>query len=260
MTLVYWERQEASLCGSHCLNALLQGPYIDIEELIDIAQRLEMETQQVLVGTRSRQSDVETPVDTESQHIDDAGNFSLPVLQNALQRYGISLYHAASTSEETHEQPTAYVLNHGAHWLTLRRLDDQWINLNSLLTFGPETFESEQYVNIWLQSMMIDGATLFLVSGELPVGNRSLHEHPDRRGAWYTLEQCKDNAQRAQAEENRQNMLRQGNRRQQPTVDEEAELQAAMLQSLQQPRPIHGSSDDFDDADMAAAIAASLQQ
>lgn len=42
-TYVYWERQGAGrLCGVHCINALLQGPFYDHAALESIALDLDM--------------------------------------------------------------------------------------------------------------------------------------------------------------------------------------------------------------------------
>ena len=39
--LIYHEKQEASLCGQHCLNNLLQGPYFTAFDLSEIALELD---------------------------------------------------------------------------------------------------------------------------------------------------------------------------------------------------------------------------
>ena len=41
MPVVYHERQVAALCGQHCLNNLLQGPYFTEIDLAEIAQELD---------------------------------------------------------------------------------------------------------------------------------------------------------------------------------------------------------------------------
>ena len=38
---VYHERQEAALCGMHCLNNLIQAPNFDVDQLMQIAQGLD---------------------------------------------------------------------------------------------------------------------------------------------------------------------------------------------------------------------------
>jgi len=39
--LVYHERQDAGLCGVHCLNTLLQGPYFTEVDLMTLAVELD---------------------------------------------------------------------------------------------------------------------------------------------------------------------------------------------------------------------------
>jgi ataxin-3 len=47
--MLYHEKQVAALCGVHCLNTLLQGPYFSEIELAQIAQGLD-ELERALVG------------------------------------------------------------------------------------------------------------------------------------------------------------------------------------------------------------------
>ena len=39
--LIYHEKQESMLCGQHCLNNLLQGPYFSAMDLANIAHDLD---------------------------------------------------------------------------------------------------------------------------------------------------------------------------------------------------------------------------
>lgn len=41
MTLLYHEKQVAALCGVHCINTLLQGPYFSEIDLAQIAHQLD---------------------------------------------------------------------------------------------------------------------------------------------------------------------------------------------------------------------------
>ncbi len=41
MTLLYHEKQVAALCGVHCINTLLQGPYFNEIDLAQIAHQLD---------------------------------------------------------------------------------------------------------------------------------------------------------------------------------------------------------------------------
>ena len=41
MTILYHEKQESALCGQHCLNNLLQGPYYNAGTLADLAHELD---------------------------------------------------------------------------------------------------------------------------------------------------------------------------------------------------------------------------
>ena len=47
---IYHEKQVASLCGQHCLNNLLQGPYFTSFNLADIANELDTQERALRVG------------------------------------------------------------------------------------------------------------------------------------------------------------------------------------------------------------------
>ena len=46
--LLYHERQVAALCGQHCLNNLLQGPYFTEVDLAEVAQELDRKEQALM--------------------------------------------------------------------------------------------------------------------------------------------------------------------------------------------------------------------
>jgi len=49
----------------------------------------------------------------------------------------------------------SFICNFGEHWLTVRKLGNQWFNLNSLLT-GPELI-SDTYLTLLLTQLQQDG-------------------------------------------------------------------------------------------------------
>ncbi|KAL4238322.1 Ataxin-3 [Mactra antiquata] len=59
----------------------------------------------------------------------------------------------------------SYICNFGEHWLTVRKLGNQWFNLNSLLT-GPELI-SDTFLAMFLAQLQQDGYSIFIVNGEL---------------------------------------------------------------------------------------------
>uniref|UniRef100_UPI00398F5718 ataxin-3 isoform X5 n=1 Tax=Pristiophorus japonicus TaxID=55135 RepID=UPI00398F5718 len=60
----------------------------------------------------------------------------------------------------------AFICNYKEHWFTVRKLGDQWFNLNSLLT-GPELI-SDTYLALFLAQLQQEGYSIFVVRGELP--------------------------------------------------------------------------------------------
>lgn len=72
----------------------------------------------------------------------------------------------------------AYICNFKQHWITIRKLGNQWFNLNSLLT-GPELL-SNTYLGMFLAQLQNDGYSIFIVMGNLPFceADRVLKETP----------------------------------------------------------------------------------
>ena len=72
---VYFEKQsDDRLCGLHCLNNLLQGPYLDVITLSEIGIELD-KLEKELTGVHSQ------------NNVDNDGNFGIQVLQKALSLY-----------------------------------------------------------------------------------------------------------------------------------------------------------------------------
>ncbi|PNF30246.1 hypothetical protein B7P43_G01247 [Cryptotermes secundus] len=60
----------------------------------------------------------------------------------------------------------AFICNYRDHWFTVRRLGQQWFNLNSLLT-GPELI-SDTYLAMFLAQLQQEGYSIFVVFGTFP--------------------------------------------------------------------------------------------
>lgn len=60
----------------------------------------------------------------------------------------------------------AFICNYKEHWFTIRKLGQQWFNLNSLLT-GPELI-SDTYLALFLAQLQQEGYSIFVVRGNLP--------------------------------------------------------------------------------------------
>uniref|UniRef100_A0A914VHI1 Ataxin-3 homolog n=1 Tax=Plectus sambesii TaxID=2011161 RepID=A0A914VHI1_9BILA len=161
MESIFFEKQEASLCAQHALNALLQGPFFSAVDLAEIAQQLDqLETNMM----------DQPGLSSTSQNMDDSGFFSVQVMSEALKVWGLELVPFTSPRAVAFkDDPTsakAYICNHREHWFTIRRLGFQWFNLNSLLS-GPQLV-SDTYLHLFLAQLVNDGYTIFVIVGDLP--------------------------------------------------------------------------------------------
>uniref|UniRef100_A0A8B9K3E6 ubiquitinyl hydrolase 1 n=1 Tax=Astyanax mexicanus TaxID=7994 RepID=A0A8B9K3E6_ASTMX len=112
-------------------------------------------------------------VDYETQpsgNMDDSGFFSIQVISNALGVWGLELILFNSREyqrlmiEPVNEK--AFICNYKEHWFTVRKLGQQWFNLNSLLT-GPELI-SDTYLALFLAQLQQEGYSIFVIRGNLP--------------------------------------------------------------------------------------------
>jgi ataxin-3 len=107
-----------------------------------------------------------------SANMDDTGFFSVQVIANAIGVWGLEIisYNSSDTrSNSARGNPTsqsAFICNYREHWFTIRKLGNQWFNLNSLLT-GPELI-SDTYLSLFLTQLQTEGYTIYVVCGNLP--------------------------------------------------------------------------------------------
>ncbi len=73
------ERQVAALCGRHCLNSLLQGPYFSDFDLAEIAHRLDDSERALMLAEGADTADAIRFIAEDSGNVDEAGNFSVSV-------------------------------------------------------------------------------------------------------------------------------------------------------------------------------------
>ncbi|XP_045187483.2 ataxin-3-like isoform X2 [Mercenaria mercenaria] len=163
--------QEGSLCAQHCLNALLQGPYFSAVDLADIARQLDETERQQMAEAGTETEGYQHFIKQPSNNYDDSGFFSVQVIDKALRVMGLELVSYTSQrpiAQQARTNPMqmkSYICNFGEHWLTVRKIGNQWFNLNSLLT-GPELI-SDTYLSMFLTQLQQDGYSIFIVMGEL---------------------------------------------------------------------------------------------
>ncbi|ESO94236.1 hypothetical protein LOTGIDRAFT_118875 [Lottia gigantea] len=172
MEHIFHEKQEGSLCAQHCLNALLQDQYFSAVDLAQIAERLDVQEREYMaeggVHTQEYQQFLQQP----SSNFDDSGFFSVQVISNALKVWGLDMIPYNSPSDQATEarnNPTnqrAFICNFRQHWFAIRKLGNQWFNLNSLLT-GPELI-SDTYLSLFLTQLQQEGYSIFVIKGRIP--------------------------------------------------------------------------------------------
>ncbi|XP_026164953.1 ataxin-3 isoform X3 [Mastacembelus armatus] len=105
-----------------------------------------------------------------SGNMDDSGFFSIQVISNALSVWGLELILFNSREYQSLMinpiNEKAFICNYKEHWFTIRKLGQQWFNLNSLLT-GPELI-SDTYLALFLAQLQQEGYSIFVIRGNLP--------------------------------------------------------------------------------------------
>jgi ataxin-3 len=171
--LIYFEKQsDDRLCGLHCINSLLQGPYFNIIQLSEIGMKLD-EEEQKLFGKNY----------TSHNNVDDSGNYNIQVLTKALNIYNCKVdnlkRNEAISLLEKQKNLEALIFNSSSHWFAIRKIDGIWFNLNSTNSFpGPEII-SEFYLSAFIQGTEDAGYTNFLIKNlpKLPDLNSEIYDN-----------------------------------------------------------------------------------
>eukprot|EP01135_Chromosphaera_perkinsii_P000242 Nk52_evm11s62 gene=Nk52_evmTU11s62 len=189
-TIIFHEKQEASLCAQHCLNSLLQGSYFTAVDLSSIAQQLDSAEQEYLRDEAGGGLTKDEGSEYVKENCGDAGDFSVQVIEKALEVWGLSLKNLASRDMRDRFKENAFnasefqafICNMANHWLTIRKFPSSkqgdlscyphsplWFNLNSMLK-GPVLI-SEGFVEVYLFQLMEEGYSIFAVEGNIPVSD-----------------------------------------------------------------------------------------
>ncbi len=168
--LLYHERQVAALCGQHCLNNLLQGPYFSEVDLAEVAQELDRK-EQALMFEQGATSEARAFLREGSGNVGLDGNFSIQVLTAALMRaHNVSLEDTRRPEHrpamEWPAKQEGFVLNRHSHWYCMRRIDGQWWQFNSTQPLPVRL--SEASLGSTLAELAADSWTVFLAVGKLP--------------------------------------------------------------------------------------------
>lgn len=187
MSQIYFERQVAGLCAVHCINALLQGNFFTAMDLADIAREFDALERAQMLEHGADTPDAIKFLAEDSGNLAADGNFSVQVLEKALVPFGLELQRVPAATQQGREllrqaaaTQEAFIANQGEHWLTQRKIGDDWWNLNSLLD-APQHM-SPFYVETYLHSLVDQGYDLFVVKGALPPANDQL----EGAGVWFS--------------------------------------------------------------------------
>jgi Ataxin-3 len=125
---IFHERQQSALCGQHCLNNLLQASIFTPGDLADIAQELDAAERRMMMEMGTETADAIKFLAEESGNVDESGNFSIQVLNEALERSnGIALTNFGSEALRVQTDDSllatdkyeAFVFNRESHWFTV---------------------------------------------------------------------------------------------------------------------------------------------
>ncbi|XP_058802452.1 ataxin-3-like [Phymastichus coffea] len=172
MESIFHEKQEGYLCAKHCLNALLQEQIFNAVDLATIAEQLDAEERRAMAESGEDTDDYQRFIKQPSGNMDDSGYFSVQVITQALKVYELELVPYTSTepvalmAQKEPSQMKAYICNYKGHWFTIRKLGNQWFNLNSMLS-GPQLI-SDTYLAMYLAQLIQEGYSIFIVNGNIP--------------------------------------------------------------------------------------------
>jgi len=155
---VYFEKQKSDrLCGLHCLNALLQGPFFNVGQLSEIALELDKKEKNLYNSNK-----IDSNVDLD-------GNFNIQVLTKALNNYNCIIKNVKQSevsnilNNNSTNQNFGFIFNSIGHWFAIRKIEDIWFNLNSTNSSpGPEII-SDFYLSLFIDSCANSGYTIFFV-------------------------------------------------------------------------------------------------
>lgn len=165
MVALYFERQVGALCGQHALNNALQGPYVTLDQLSEIAEELDEAERALMLANGAEAPDALRFLAEGSSNVDESGNFSEGVLREALRLHGVGLKRLrepVSALTDVH----ALLANRGEHWFALRRLSGAWWNLDSL-SKRPARI-SDFFFDAFVSQLQAEGQTVFALVGTLP--------------------------------------------------------------------------------------------
>eukprot|EP00439_Symbiodinium_sp_Y106_P026686 s4442_g3.t1 len=155
---IYHEKQVGSLCAIHCVNNMFQGPLYEDHDFRSVARVLDERERSLMKGE---------DLDFGNARYD--GFYNVQVMQEVLRRAG---YEMTSVSAEAAKEcverakEKAFILNKQEHWFCVRRLGQEWFDLNSCMSV-PKHY-TDRDLEWLIKEAVSDGYGVFRVTGEFP--------------------------------------------------------------------------------------------
>ncbi len=153
---------------------LIIGEYFTAIDLAEIGTELDKQEHNFMYNSeQSTYNNDHEKQQQSSSNFDDSGFFSIQVLQKALSSFNLELipYQSqnpiALAAQKDPITQQAYICNFKEHWYTIRKFAGiYWFNLNSL--FKKPQYVSDTYLSVLLAQLVTDGYSIFIVNGVLP--------------------------------------------------------------------------------------------
>lgn len=168
--MLYHEVQESKLCAVHCVNTALQGPFFSEFDLAALASDLDDKERQMMLEGGLASDELAGFNSEESHNVSMDGDFSIQVLQKALEVWDLQVIPldcpVAEPAQIDPELENAFICNMQEHWFCIRKVNGEWYNFDSLYA-APEHL-SKFYLSAYLDSLKTSGWSIFLVRGNFP--------------------------------------------------------------------------------------------
>ena len=145
----------------------------------NIAIALDQQEQQMMAASGTSGKDYLSYMQEGSSNVADDGNYSIQVIQKALENFGgiqaIPLDNPAmKASIKDYCDEQAFVCHSVDHWVSIRKINQVWYNLNStnIVPPGPQLI-TDFYLGAFLDSIRGSGYTIFVIKGDLPLPNKT---------------------------------------------------------------------------------------
>ncbi|KAK6943072.1 Josephin domain, partial [Dillenia turbinata] len=246
--MLYHEVQESKLCAVHCVNTVLQGPFFSEIDLAALASDLDSKERQMMLEGAGGGGDDLLRFDSEESHnVSMGGDFSIQVLQKALEVWDLQVIPldcpVAEPAQIDPELENAFICHLQDHWFCIRKVNGEWYNFDSL--YAAPQHLSKFYLAAYLDTLKGSEWSIFLVRGnfprECPI---AASETSNNYGQWLSPEDA-------------ERITKSCNLVQAPRGTAPSQQQCA------NPSPLYGEAEilsDCDDEDLKAAIAASLME